>query len=161
LRSPHAHARIVRIDTSRAAALPGVKAIVTGADMPEIASGYEHAGEMAVNYRDLSDNILAKKKALYDGHAIAAVAATSPHVAEDALKLIEVEYELLSPALDLRAAMSPGAPIIHPELRTRGGEAKDEPTNVASVIQLERGDVAAGFEAADVIVEREFATATV
>jgi CO/xanthine dehydrogenase Mo-binding subunit len=161
LRSPHAHARIVRIDTSRAAALPGVKAIATGADLPDIAPGYEQAGEMPISFRDLSDNILAKTKVLYTGHAVAAVAATSPHVAEEALASIDVEYEPLPPVMDVRTAMAPGAAILHPELRTRGPEAKDEPTNVASVIEFARGDLAAGFAAADVIVEREFATATV
>ncbi len=161
LRSPHAHARIVRIDTSRAAALPGVKAVVTGADMPEIAPGYERSGEMFVNYKDLSDNVLAKTKVLYDGHAVAAVAATSPHVAEQALALIDVEYEPLSPVLDLHAATAPGAPILHPELRTRGVEAADRPTNVASVLRVERGDLAAGFAAAEVRVAHEVTTSTV
>src|SRR5215472_6067629 len=130
LRSPHAHARIVSIDTSRAAALPGVKAIITGADMPDIEAGTEQAGEMAVNYRHLSDNILAKTKVLYTGHAVAVVAATSPHVAEEALARIDVEYEVLPPVLDVRAAMAPGAPILHPDLRTRGAtETSDHPTN--------------------------------
>ena len=161
LRSPHAHARIRRIDVSRAAALPGVKAIVTGADMPEIAPGFEMAGEMPVSFRDLSENVLARGTAFYDGHAIAAVAATSCHVAEEALGLIDVEYELLPPVMDLRAAMAPGAPILHPEMRTQGGGAKDEPTNVAAAIKFERGDVAAGFASADVVVEREFATSAV
>jgi xanthine dehydrogenase molybdenum-binding subunit len=163
LRSPHAHARILRIDASRAAALPGVKAIVTGADMPEIAPGYEMAGEMPVSFRDLSENVLARATAYYDGHAIAAVAAVSPHVAEEALGLIDVEYELLPPVMDLRAAMAPGAPILHPEMRTQGiGAATgDEPTNVASRIKFERGEVDAGFDAADAIVEREFATSAV
>ena len=161
LRSPHAHARILRIDTSRAAALPGVRAIVTGADLPDIAPGYEQTGEMPISFKDLSDNVLAKTKVLYTGHAIAAVAATSPHVAEEALERIDVEYELLPPVMDLHAAMAPGASVLHGDLRTRGGEPKDEPTNVASVIEFARGDVAAGFDAADVVVEREFATATV
>jgi xanthine dehydrogenase molybdenum-binding subunit len=161
VRSPHAHARILRIDTSRAAALPGVKAIVTGADLPEVGPGVEQAGETVINYKHLSDNIFAKKKALYSGHAIAAVAASSPHIAEEAAKLIDVEYEVLPAVLDLRAAMAPGAPILHPELRTRGVEANDEPTNIASVMKLERGDLDAGFKAADVVVEREFDTAMV
>ncbi|HZR79964.1 MAG TPA: xanthine dehydrogenase family protein molybdopterin-binding subunit [Candidatus Binatia bacterium] len=161
LRSPHAHARIARIDVSRAAALPGVKAIVTGADLPDIPSRMEQAGEMRLDFKDLSDNVLAKTKVLYDGHAIAAVAAVTAHIAEEALARIDVEYEPLPPVLDLRAATAPGAPILHPALRTRGGEPSDEPTNVASVIEVARGDVAAGFAAADVLVEGEFATATV
>ena len=90
-RSPHAHARILRIDTARAAALPGVLAVVTSADFPEIPSEEAFVGEGPINFRDLSANILARGKALYDGHAVAAVAATSPAIAEAALDLIEVE----------------------------------------------------------------------
>ena len=93
LRSPHAHARIRSIDTARAAALPGVKAVVTAADLPEIAPGFERVGEMPLSFRDLSSNLLARDKVLFRGHAVAAVAATNPHVAEQALELIEVEYE--------------------------------------------------------------------
>ena len=162
LRSPHAHARILGIDTTRAAALPGVKAIVTGADMPPVKSKTEQAGEGTSNPRHLSDNILAKGKALYTGHAIAAVAATSPHVAEEALKLIDVRYEVLPPVLDVRAAMRPDAPILHDDLRTANVDPpSDEPTNVANVVRFERGDVAAAFASADVVVEREFDTAMV
>ncbi|HEY8517712.1 MAG TPA: xanthine dehydrogenase family protein molybdopterin-binding subunit [Candidatus Binatia bacterium] len=162
LRSPHAHARILSIDVSRAAALPGVKAIVTGADMPRVASSTEQAGESTVNPRYLSDNILAKDKVLYTGHAVAAVAATSPHVAEQALSLIDVRYEVLPHVLDVRAAMKKDAPILHEDLRTQGlPTPSDEPTNVASVVLFERGDLAAAFAAADVVIEREFDTSMV
>jgi CO/xanthine dehydrogenase Mo-binding subunit len=162
LRSPHAHARIVAIDVSRAAALPGVKAIVTGADLPEVGGTIEQAGEVTTNPRWLSDNVLAKKKVLYTGHAVAAVAATSPHLAEEALALIDVRYEVLPHVLDVRAAMAKGAPILHDDLRTQGSPSpSDEPTNVASVVLFERGDLAAAFGAADVVVEREFDTAMV
>lgn len=161
LRSPHAHARIRRIDTSRAEALPGVKAVVTGADLPEIAPGFERVGEMPLSFKDLSDNVLAKQKALYCGHAIAAVAATSPHVAQEAVERIEVEYEPLPPVMDLDAAMARGAAILHPEMRTQGTEPSDEPSNVASAFTMERGDVASVFEKADVVVEREFVTSAV
>src|SRR5947207_15731344 len=83
LRSPHAHARITSIDTSRAAALPGVLAVITSADFPE-SGGVAHLGEGGdVNLRHMSSNIMARDKALYCGHAIAAVAATSPHVAAE------------------------------------------------------------------------------
>ncbi len=162
LRSPHAHARILSIDVSRAAALPGVKAIVTGADMPPVEGKTEQAGESVANPRHLSDNVLAKGKVLYDGHAVAAVAATSPHVAEEALSLIDVRYEVLPAVLDVREAMRPGAPILHEDLRTQGIEPpSDEPTNVASVVRFERGDLEAGFAAADVVIEREFDTSMV
>src|SRR6266852_3154577 len=105
LRSPHAHARIRRIDTRRAEALPGVKAVLTHADLPVAADKVEELGEGAANLRDLSENVLADGKALYRGHAVAAVAATSPRIAEEALRLIEVEYEPLPPVLDVREAM--------------------------------------------------------
>src|SRR5665213_1674285 len=87
-RSPHAHARIVSIDTSKAKALPGVKAVVTSADFPEIKSEEAFVGEGPMNFRDLSHNCMARGKVLYDGHAVAAVAATSPSIAEEALDLI-------------------------------------------------------------------------
>src|SRR5262249_44622922 len=90
LRSPHAHARILRSDTSKAEALPGVKAVVTGRDLPVLADKTENLGEGVVNFRDLSQNFLALDKVLYRGHAVAAVAATNPHIAQEALRLIEV-----------------------------------------------------------------------
>src|ERR1700742_553780 len=81
LRSPHAHARIVKIDTSKAEALPGVKAIVTAADFPDIPSEEAFVGEGPMNFRDLSRNVMARDKVLYEGHAVAAVAAISQDVA--------------------------------------------------------------------------------
>src|SRR6202050_4510923 len=90
-RSPHAHARIVKIDTSKAAALPGVLAVVTAADFPDIANEEAFVGEVPRNFRDLARNCMARDKALYDGHAVAAVAAASPSIAEEAVELIEVE----------------------------------------------------------------------
>ena len=77
LRSPHAHARIVSIDTTKARALTGVKGVVTAADFPEIASEEAFVGEGPMNFRDLSRNVMARDKVLYHGHAVAAVAATS------------------------------------------------------------------------------------
>ncbi len=95
LRSPHAHARIVRIDTSKAAALPGVKAIVTAADLGDSADRIVDLGEGATPLSYIRGNVLAHGKVLYKGHAVAAVAAASAHDAEEAAKLIEVEYEPL------------------------------------------------------------------
>ncbi len=89
LRSPHAHARIVSIDVSPALALDGVKAVMTGADLPDISVEEGAAGEGPVDFRDLSLNILARDKVLYDGHAVAAVAATSARAAEEALSRID------------------------------------------------------------------------
>src|SRR5437879_1773036 len=105
LRSPHAHARIGGIDTRKAAALPGVVAVVTGRDMPDAGDRIADLGEGAIVLRHLSNNCLARDKALYKGHAVAAVAAINAHVAEEALGLIEVKYEPLPPLVDVRAAM--------------------------------------------------------
>ncbi|MDE0482243.1 MAG: xanthine dehydrogenase family protein molybdopterin-binding subunit [Candidatus Poribacteria bacterium] len=162
LRSPHAHARIVSIDTSRAEAHPGVKGVVTAQDLPTAEDKMADLGEGAVNLKYLCDNILASDKALYKGHAIAAVAATDPHIAEEACELIDVEYELLPPVLEVRAAMEPDAPIIHENIRTSSlGETGDKPSNVASHLQHKKGDIEKGFEEADVVIEREFVTGTV
>src|SRR5579862_1741258 len=159
LRSPHAHANIKSINIDKALKLPGVKAIVTGADLPEAENKIEQAGEMAINPMYLSMNILAHDKVLYDGHAIAAVAATSPHIAEEAIRLIEVEYEVLPPVMTVDAATRPGATILLKDLRNK--EDGDKETNVAQHYQFKRGDVAAGFKAADYVIEREFNTAMV
>ena len=119
-RSPHAHARIISIDTSKADALPGVKAVVTAKDFPEIASEEAFIGEGPMNFRDLSLNIMARDKALYEGHAVAAVAATTQAIADDALELIDVQYEVLPFVIDVEAAMAPDAPILHDDLFTAG-----------------------------------------
>lgn len=162
LRSPHAHARIKSIDASAALALPGVKAVVTSADFPKLKSGVVPMGELPMNPLYMSMNLLAHDKVLYDGHAVAAVAATSPHIAEEALKLIKVEYEVLPHVQNVVAAMKDDAPILIPELRTSGApEKSDKPTNIASQIRFARGDLEAGFKAADVVVEREFDTSMV
>ena len=95
LRSPHAHARIVSIDTSKAEALPGVQAVVTAADFPDIPSEEAFVGEGPMNFRDLSLNVMARDKVLYEGHAVAAVAATTQAIADEALALIDVKYEVL------------------------------------------------------------------
>ena len=160
LRSPHAHARIKSINFDKALELPGVFAIVTGADLPEVASKTEQVGEGAVNTRYLSMNILARDKVLYDGHAVAAVAASDRHIAEEVLRLIEVDYEVLPPVMTVEEAMKPGAPILLHDLRNKE-DGPDQQTNVANHIQFKRGDLAEGFKAADFIIEREFNTAMV
>ncbi len=162
LRSPHAHARILSIDPSAALAYPGVKAVVTARDLPELESKIADIGESSINQRYQSDNILARDKTLYFGHAIAAVAAVNAHVAEAAAALIKVEYEVLPPVLDVRAAMAPDAPILLDELRTVGlGELGAGRTNIAAQHLLETGDIEQGFRDASVVVEREFTTAMV
>lgn len=165
LRSPYAHAKIKRIDTSRAQKLAGVRAVVTSADLPEQGDRIVELGEGAVNMRHLSSNVLARGKVNYKGHAIAAVAADSIHIAEEAVKLIDVEYEILPPVMDLLEAMKPGAPIINDDVRTVviGGDpaSPNEPTNIAKHFLFEKGDPAKGFAEADVVIEHEFRTATV
>ncbi len=162
LRSPHAHARLGKIDPSAALALPGVEAVVTAADLPDPGSKIAELGEGAINVKHLSSNCLARGKVLYKGHAVAAVAAVSPHVAEEALALIRVEYEPLPPVLEVRAAMQDAAPLLHDDVFTESlGKKASRPSNVAKHIQFQLGDVAKGFGQAAVVIEREFHTATV
>src|SRR5690606_24731687 len=159
LRSPHPHARIKRIDTSTAEKLPGVKAIVTCEDFPDQPSEFVPAGELLINYRDLVRNIMAREKVLYEGHAVAAVAATSASIAKQALKLIEVDYEVLPHVIDVDEAMRPDAPLLHEDLITAGVDpAPNTPSNVAHRRELARGDLEKGFAEADFIIEREFKT---
>jgi len=161
-RSPHAHARIVAIDTRKARALPGVKAVITGADLPNLASEEYEAGESASNLRDLACNVMARDRALYEGHAVAAVAAISAAIADAAIALIEVTYEVLPHVIDVEEAMKPDAPVLHPHLFTEGLETRpDLPSNIAKRNQIARGDLDAGFEAADVIMEGRYTTQAV
>ncbi|OJW21410.1 MAG: oxidoreductase [Rhodospirillales bacterium 69-11] len=158
-RSPHAHARILSIDTSKAAALPGVKAVVTAADFPDIPSEEAFVGEGPMNFRDLALNVMARSKALYEGHAIAAVAATTQEIADRALELIDVQYEVLPFVIDVEAAMAPDAPILHDDLFTAGVNPKAEkPSNIAKVVTFKKGDVEAGFKDAEVVVEGRYTT---
>ena len=163
LRSPYAHARIKSIDTSQAEAHPGVKAVITAADMPEVEDGIVTLGEGgAANLKFLQNNILGDSKALYKGHAVAAVAASNPHIAEEALALIQVDYEVLPPVMDVKEAMGRDAPLLHEDLKTTSlGQKSDTPSNVAKHLQAKEGDIEKGFAEADEIVEREFKTATV
>lgn len=160
LRSPHAHARVKSLDTSKAAALPGVKAIVTGADLVESAEDeLADLGEEVVRIKDLCAAVLAHEKVLYQGYPVAAVAATNVHIAEEALSLIEVDYEVLPHVLDVREAMKDDAPKVHEDQKTKSlGEQTDKVSNIASHFRTELGDINKGFEEADVIIEREFNT---
>ncbi len=159
LRSPHAHARIVSIDVSAALALPGVKAVVTRDDFAEMPDEMAPVGELMINFRDVTRNMMAREKVLYDGHPLAAVAATSESVARAALALIKVEYEVLPHVIDVVEAMRPDAPLLNENQYTQGVKPKPErPSNIAKRLEFGRGDVAAGFAQADVIVEREFNT---
>ena len=163
LRSPHAHARIKSIDSRRAEAHLGVSAVVTAKDFPIASLSREQVGGDYQRLKFASDNFLASDKVLYRGHAVAAVAATSPHIAEEALALIHVEYEELPPVMDVQDAMREDAPLLHDDtlLTTYMGEVSDKPSNIAAYMKFEKGDVEKGFAAADVVVEREFETASV
>ena len=167
LRSPHAHARIKSIDTSRAEALEGVRGVVTGKDLPETPNitGQDRKvtlGELSTDLKYLREGILARDKVLYKGHPIAAVAAISPHVAEEATGLIEVEYETLDPVLSAPDGMKADAPLIVEDLQTDElGEKTGTISNVAQHFQHKLGDIEQGFKEADLVIEREFNTATV
>ncbi len=152
LRSPHAHAVIKRIDTSKAEALSGVKAVITAADLPDLTNGDS-------DLYDMLDNCMARTKALYDGHAVAAVAAIDAQTVREALALIVVEYEVLPHVTDVDEAMKASAPLLHAAMFTGGVEPKPtKPSNVANRTQYGHGDIEAGFGDADVIVERSFKT---
>jgi CO/xanthine dehydrogenase Mo-binding subunit len=162
LRSPHAHARIVSIDTSKAAALPGVKAVITAADLPDVQDRIVDVGEGDTPLSYVRGNVLASGKVLYCGHAVAAVAAVNQHVAEEAAGLIEVKYEPLPCVLTAPDAMRDGAPILHQDLHTRElGEPTTRNSNVADHFRHSLGNIEEGFRQADLVVEREFRTATV
>ncbi|ESZ19724.1 xanthine dehydrogenase family protein molybdopterin-binding subunit [Mesorhizobium sp. L48C026A00] len=152
LRSPHAHATIRKIDTSKAEKLNGVKAVITAADLPDLTDGD------AAMY-DILDNCMARKKALYDGHAVAAVAAVDARTARQALKLIEVDYEVLPHVTDVDEAMKHSAPVLDDTIFTEGLEQKPvKPSNVTKRSQYGHGDIHEGFGQADYVVERSFKT---
>src|SRR5713101_457813 len=168
LRSPHAHARIRSIDTRKAAALPGVRAVATAEHFPIMAQDDIDFAQLQGNARMIAENVLAHAKVLYKGHAVAAMAATHRHIAADALTLLEVDYELLPMVLTLHDAMQPEAPLLHEAMTTRfrverfaRGDDTGVQSNIAGHIQHQRGDVEAGFRQADIIVEREFTTQSV
>ncbi|MCS7315009.1 MAG: xanthine dehydrogenase family protein molybdopterin-binding subunit [Bryobacterales bacterium] len=172
LRSPHAHARIRRLDTTRAEQFPGVLAVVTAADLPESPDRPVDLVEGTLPLRYVRANVLARDKVLYKGHAVAAVAAVNRHVAEEAASLIEVDYEPLPAVLDVLGAMREDAPRVHEDLRMREfGETTERAGNIAEHFRFVLGEVEPsptgeglvpkGFADADVIVEREFRTAMV
>ena len=148
VRSPHAHARIKGIDASKALALPGVKAVVTRADFPTGLTGEDW---------NLQENTIAGDVALYDGHAVAAVAATTKLLAQEAAKLIEVDYEVLPHVTDVDAAMAPGAPVIRAGTADHSVPEGMHP-NVVKYIDFGHGDVEAGFAAADLVRQQTYKT---
>src|SRR6516225_156499 len=136
IRSPHAHARIRSIDTSKAEALPGVKAVVTARDIkdfpldPPTLLGIQ-------NMRWMSRNVMARERALFPGHPVAAVAATTEAIAAQACALIEVDYEVLPFAIEIDDALKPNAPILHDFMTFEG-----KPSNIASRLEIKKGDIA-------------------
>ena len=162
LRSPHAHARIAAIDTAAAERMEGVFAVITADDLPPAGDKIVDVGEGDTQLAYVHGNILAKGKALYQGHAIAAVAANSAHVAEQAAQAIRVEYEVLPCAMTAPEAMSADAELLHADLCTKElGEQSSTPSNVAEHFRWTKGDAEAGFARSEVVVERTFTTATV
>ena len=160
LRSPHAHARILSIDTSKAEAHPGVSAVVTGSDFPLASLGKEADGYQRL--KSATDHIMASDKVLFKGHPVAAVAASDPHVAEEAIQLINVVYQELPPVTNVLEAMKDGAQLLHDDQHTAYlGELSEKPSNVAAHLFFEKGDVEQGFNEAEIVVEREFSTETV
>src|SRR5262245_48121300 len=161
LRSPHAHARIVSIDTSKARALPGVRVVLTAADIPELkrkAPTRAHA-------------VLAIDRAVFAGQPVAAVAADELAIAEEAIDLIEVRYEVLPAAVDPLKSLKPGAPpvadagteadaseaLAHSAVAmAKAEETQTKAVNVSQTASVKRGDVAKGFAESDVIVEKTY-----
>jgi putative selenate reductase molybdopterin-binding subunit len=153
LTSPHAHARITRIDTSRARALAGVHAVLTHQDIPRI----KHASGGQSYPQPLPyDQVCLDGKVRHEGDRVAVVAAETPELAEEALKLIDVEYEVLTPVVDPLEAMKNGAPIIHDEADTIGIHQAER--NIVHHIEAQTGDVETSFAEADHIFTGEYRT---
>ena len=152
LRSPHAHAIINGIDTSAALALDGVHAVITAADFPSRQG-------ISVGRKRFLENVIATHKVLYHGHPVAAVAAQTVALAEQAAALITVDYTVLTPVLDMRDALAPDAPVLHDDLFIKDPDGQpDQPTNISGTTAITKGDIDAGFADADVIVERTYTT---
>src|SRR5437016_6395940 len=151
-RSAEPHARIMRLDTARARALPGVRAVMTAADVPDVRYG----GALK------DETVFARSKVRYVGQPVAAVAATTPEAADAALAAIEVVYESLPAVLDLDAALAPGAPLIHEEWASYTAiPILHRDGNVCNRARIVAGDVERGFEEADRVFEHRFTTGMV
>jgi CO/xanthine dehydrogenase Mo-binding subunit len=162
LRSPHPHARIKSINTSKAEAFPGVRAVITAKDLPFASLSKDDLGGEYTSLKWASDHMMASEKTLFRGHPVAAVAAVNAHVAEEAMALIKVDYEVLESITDVREAMKDGAPLIHEDLRTNDmGETGDKPTNIATHMSYATGNIQKGFAEADLVLEKEYTTSTV
>ena len=153
LHSPHAHARIVRIDASRARALPGVAAVLTWQDLPRVV--YSTAGQSDPIPGPL-DSFSLDSKVRFVGDRVAFAAAETEALAEEALSLIDVEYELLPAILDPGQAMKPGAPRIHDEPEYVNFAESDAARNLAAHIRIDIGDVEQGLRQADLVIEGDY-----
>ena len=156
LRSPHAHAVIERVDVSKAAAVPGVFAVITGEDMPVSRSELLDMGEEVTDLRWMSERIMARGKVVYKGHPVAAVAAVDQNAALEALSLIEADYAPLPAVISLEDAMAPDAVVIHEDLVGDHLGEKIRGTNVAEHTRIEFGDPDAAFEQAAHVLERTY-----
>ncbi|MYB85848.1 MAG: xanthine dehydrogenase family protein molybdopterin-binding subunit [Acidimicrobiaceae bacterium] len=151
VRSPHAHARIMSIDTSEAEAMPGVKAVITGDDFPAVAPGHRQY--------DMCINVIARDKVLYEGHAVAAVAASTRDQAQAAAAAVKVEYDVLPAVLTIDQALAPDAPVLHAHMMTAGANPPaEEPSNISNITRFSGGELDTGFAEADLVIEREFTT---
>jgi len=138
-----------------------VKAVLVGLELPDTNAAIS-LGEAAIELKDISRSMLARDKVLYHGHAVAAVAATTFDIAKAAASKIVVTYDVLKPVLTVDDALAPNAPVLHEDLVTKGAAIGPKTgTNLAGRHEFKRGDIEAGFAAADVVVEREFRTPTV
>jgi len=153
LTSPHAHARIVRIDASRARALPGVHAVLTHEDIPRVKYA---TGGQSYPQPPPFDQVSLDNKVRHVGDRVAVVAAETPELAQRALRLIEVEYEVLPHVLDPETAMQEGAPVVHDEPDTEG--IYDAQRNIVHHIEAEGGDREAQWARADHTFEGEYRT---
>ena len=151
VRSPHAHARIVSIDTSEAEAMPGVKAVIIGDDFPAVEPGHRQY--------DMCINVIARDKVLYEGHAVAAVAASTRDQAQAAAAAVKVEYDVLPAVLTIDQALAPDAPVLHAHMMTAGANPPaEEPSNISNITRFSGGELDTGFAEADLVIEREFTT---
>ena len=152
VRSPHPHARITSIDTSEAEAMGGVKAVITGDDFPAVEPGHRQY--------DMCVNVIARDKVFYEGHAVAAVAASTRVQAQAAAAAVKVTYEVLPAVLTIDQALAPGAPVLHSHMMTAGADPPaEEPSNISNITRFSSGtDMEAGFAKADLVIEREFTT---
>ena len=165
-RSPHAHAIIRRIDSSKALALPGVHAVITHEDFPEPATPTMQTIRGPMPSKWDVERLMARRKVLFKGHPVAAVCATDMHIAEDAVELIEVEYEVLPAVTNLDDALAPDSPALHDDGLSDLVDGLFEPVdgrspNIARTIEMGFGDIEAGFEAAEIVLERVYQTSMV